>query len=279
MKANQSPPADDETGGLSVPLLKALHLLTRDGKLNADSRRKLKQVQHLFQLIKPSLDDLAKDGAEPLIADMGAGKSYLGFILYDLYLRALGRGQMWSVEARAELVAKAQALARDSGFERMHFVAGAIATARLPLADGTRIGLVTALHACDTATDDAIRFALAHDARFIALVPCCQAEVARLLDDVKPSGVAELWRRPMHRREFASNLTNVIRALYLEACGYKVRVTEFTGFEHTLKNELILAERIQRTNAMAERALKELLAQIPVKPGLLKGDARFTPSA
>lgn len=271
--------APDETGGLSLPLLKALHILTRDGRLNADARRKLKQVQHLFQLIKPALDELSADGASPLIADMGAGKSYLGFILYDLYLRDLGRGDLWSVEARAELVAKAEALARENGFARMHFVAGAIGETRLDLPAGSRLGLVTALHACDTATDDAIRFALAHDARFIALVPCCQAEISRLLDAVKPRGITEMWRRPMHRREFASNLTNVIRALYLEACGYKVRVTEFTGFEHTLKNELILGERIQRANGMAERALKELLAEIPLRPGLLSDDPRFSPSA
>lgn len=279
MSAKPRSDATDETGGLSPPLLKALHILTRDGKLNADARRKLKQVQHLFQLIKPALDELSAHEAAPLIADMGAGKSYLGFILYDLYLRDLGRGELWSVEARAELVAKAEALAGESGFARMHFLAGAIGETRLDLPAGSRLGLVTALHACDTATDDAIRFALAHDARFIALVPCCQAEIARLLDGAKPRGIAEMWRRPMHRREFASNLTNVIRALYLEACGYKVRVTEFTGFEHTLKNELILGERIQRANGMAERALKDLMAEIPVRPGLLADDPRFTISA
>ncbi|HRE61523.1 MAG TPA: SAM-dependent methyltransferase [Micropepsaceae bacterium] len=279
MSGKQRAQAPDETGGLSLPLLKALHILTRDGKLNADARRKLKQVQHLFQLIKPALDELSANGAAPLIADMGAGKSYLGFILYDLYLRQLDRGALWSIEARSDLVARAEALARESGFSRMHFVAGAIGETRLALPEASRVGLVTALHACDTATDDAIRFALAHDARFIALVPCCQAELARLLEDVKPRGITELWRRPMHRREFASNLTNVIRALYLEACGYKVRVTEFTGFEHTLKNELILGERIQRANGMAERALKDLLAEIPVRPGLLAGDPRFTISA
>jgi len=279
LSGKQRAQAPDETGGLSLPLLKALHILTRDGKLNADARRKLKQVQHLFQLIKPALDELSANGAAPLIADMGAGKSYLGFILYDLYLRQLDRGALWSIEARSDLVARAEALARESGFSRMHFVAGAIGETRLALPEASRVGLVTALHACDTATDDAIRFALAHDARFIALVPCCQAELARLLEDVKPRGITELWRRPMHRREFASNLTNVIRALYLEACGYKVRVTEFTGFEHTLKNELILGERIQRANGMAERALKDLLAEIPVRPGLLAGDPRFTISA
>lgn len=279
MSGKQRAQAPDETGGLSLPLLKALHILTRDGKLNADARRKLKQVQHLFQLIKPALDELSANGAAPLIADMGAGKSYLGFILYDLYLRQLDRGALWSIEARSDLVARAEALAHESGFARMHFVAGAIGETRLDLPADSRLGLVTALHACDTATDDAIRFALAHDARFIALVPCCQAELARLLEDVKPRGITELWRRPMHRREFASNLTNVIRALYLEACGYKVRVTEFTGFEHTLKNELILGERIQRANGMAERALKDLLAEIPVRPGLLAGDPRFTISA
>src|ERR1700754_5015724 len=79
--------------GQSVPLLKALHILTHNGGLNADSRRKLKQVQHLAQLIKPAIDQSLKDKDQPLLADLGAGKSYLGFVLYDLYFAPAGRGE------------------------------------------------------------------------------------------------------------------------------------------------------------------------------------------
>ena len=128
--------------------------------------------------------------------------------------------------------------------------------------------MVTALHACDTATDDAIRFALKHDAKVVALVPCCQAEVARLLQ-TEAGPLRQLWRHPIQRREFGAHVTNVIRGLVLEAHGYKVRVTELTGLEHSMKNELILAERHQRSNAQARAELTRLIGQLGVRPALL----------
>ena len=249
----------------SVPLLKALHILTRDGTLNADARRKLKQVLHLTQLLRPALDSLLKDNDDLVLADLGAGKSYLGFILYDLVVGPAGHGRIVGVEAQEKFVEQSRGLATESGFERMQFIAAPIAEATVP---GGRADMVTALHACDTATDDAIRFALRHEAKVVALVPCCQAEVARLLEG-EGGPLRQLWRHPIQRREFGAHLTNVIRGLVLEAHGYKVRVTEFTGLEHTMKNELILAERHQRSNAQARGELDRLVAQFGVRPALL----------
>ena len=249
--------------GQSQSLLKALHILTHNGGLNADSRRKLKQVQHLAQLVKPAIDAALSEKDQPVLADLGAGKSYLGLILYDLYLRAAGRGRVIAVEARADLVETGKKIAAESGFDRLTFVQGKIADAQVGPVD-----IVTALHACDTATDEAILFALRHEAKFVALVPCCQAEVARQLDDVK-GPLDQLWRHGMHRREFGSHLTNVLRGLYLEAHGYKVRVTEFTGFEHTQKNEMIFAERHQRSNPRAKAEFEKLVQEIGASPKLL----------
>ena len=249
----------------SIPLLQALHILTREGALNADSRRKLTQVLHLTQLLRPALDSLLKGENEPVLADVGAGKSYLGFILYDLVLGPAGRGSVVGIEAQERLVESSRALATASGFERMQFIASPVAEATLP---GGRADMVTALHACDTATDDAIRFALRHEAKTIALVPCCQAEVARLLEG-EAGPLRQLWRHPIQRREFGAHVTNVIRGLVLEAHGYKVRVTELTGLEHSMKNELILAERHQRSNAQARGELARLIDQLGVKPALL----------
>src|ERR1019366_598495 len=135
----------------SLPLLQALHILTREGALNADSRRKLTQVLHLTQLLRPALDALLKGENEPVLADVGAGKSYLGFILYDLVLGPAGRGSVVGIEAQERLVESSRALATASGFERMQFIASPIAKATRP---GGRADMVTALHACDTATDD-----------------------------------------------------------------------------------------------------------------------------
>ncbi len=249
--------------GQSVSLLKALHILTHNGGLNADSRRKLKQVQHLAQLIKPAIDTALKDKDQPVLADLGAGKSYLGFILYDLYFAPAGRGRVVAVEARPDLVKTAKNIAADSGFDRMDFVEGRIAEASLGAVD-----IVTALHACDTATDEAILFALKHDAKYVALVPCCQAELARELESAKGS-LDQLWRHPIQRREFGAHATNVLRGLYLEAHGYKVRVTELTGLEHSLKNEFIFAERHQRANPRARAEFDKLAKEIGAAPRLL----------
>ena len=249
----------------SAALLKALHILTREGKLNADSRRKLKQVLHLTQLLRPALEALLKESEDPILADVSAGKSYLGFVLYDLILGPAGRGRVIGVEARTDLVSTSRALAAESGFERMEFVSSAIADAEI---SGGRVDMVTALHACDTATDDAIRFALRHKAKTIALVPCCQAEVSRLLER-QAGPLRQLWRHPIQRREFGAHITNVIRGLVLEAHGYKVRVTELTGLEHSLKNELILGERHQRSNPQARVELERLIEQLGVQPALL----------
>jgi len=249
--------------GQSVPLLKALHILTPNGGLNADSRRKLKQVQHLARLIRPAIDAALQDKDQPVLADLGAGKSYLGFILYDLYFGPAGRGRVAAVEARADLIATARKIAAESGFTRMDFLEGTIASADIGPVD-----IVTALHACDTATDESILFALRHEAKYVALVPCCQAEVARTLEGVK-GPLAQLWRHPIQRREFGAHLTNVLRALYMEAHGYKVRVTELTGLEHSLKNEFLFAERHQRSNPRAKAEFEKLAAETGAAPKLL----------
>jgi hypothetical protein len=264
-KQAKSDPLAELWPGQSVPLLKALHILTNNGGLNADSRRKLKQVQHLANLIRPALDWAFKEGEQPVLADLGAGKSYLGFILYDLFFAKEGRGTVYGIEARHDLVETSRKIAAESGFERVRFLESAIRDAEIP---GGKVDVVTALHACDMATDEAILFALRHDAKFVALVPCCQAELARELDHVK-GPMQQLWRHPIQRREFGAHLTNVLRGLFLEAHGYRVRVTELTGLEHSLKNEFIFAERHQRSNPQARAEFDRLAKEMGAAPVLL----------
>lgn len=233
--------------GQSVELLKELHILTSDGRMNQDSRRKLKQVYHLYQFIEPLLKEIQQDHPDICLVDHGAGKSYLGFILYDLFFKQQASGfRIFGIETRDELVEKSRALAKRLAFPGMIFlkqtVAEAIASDSLP----TKVDIVTALHACNTATDDAILFALQKQARFIVLVPCCQAEVAAVLMKNKSKALAkssltEIWRHPVHTRDFGSLVTNVLRCLQLEAHGYQVNVTELVGWEHSMKNELIIA--------------------------------------
>ena len=251
--------------GQSIELLKELHILTRDGRMNQDSRRKLKQVRHLFQFIDPLLKALQVDHPDITLVDHGAGKSYLGFILYDLFFKVQnGAHRIFGIETRDELVEKSRSLADRLNFTGMTFlnlsVADSITSAAMP----ETIDMVTALHACDTATDDAIRFALRKQARYIVLVPCCQAEVAAALRQnkgvsLKKNILTEIWRHPIHTREFGSHLTNVLRCLQLEAHGYHVNVTELVGWEHSMKNELIIASYRDLPRKRPAERLNELI--------------------
>ena len=265
--------SNDVRSGQSIELLKELHILTREGRLNQDSRRKLKQINHLTQFIEPLLKGIPRDIQ---LVDHGAGKSYLGFILYDRLFKELkGQGHIFGIESRQDLVEKSRLLAERLGFTGMSFlhqtVAASISSELLP----DTVDVVTALHACDTATDDAIRFALRKQAQFIMLVPCCQAEVASVLKKNKgralKNSLTEIWRHPIHTREFGAHVTNVLRCLQLEAHGYQVTVTELVGWEHSMKNELIIARRQDQTGHRTTQRLRELLQTL----GLEELQGRF----
>lgn len=263
--------------GQSIELLKELHILTRDAKLNQDSRRKLKQIYHLYQFIEPLLKDVQQERGAIQLVDHGAGKSYLGFILYDLFFKALNdTSHIYGIERRDELVTKSRNLAQKLKFSGMSFlnlsVAESTQSDRLP----STVDIVTALHACDTATDDAIQFGLRKQAKFMVLVPCCQAEVASMLRKNKgralsQNALAELWRHPLHTREFGSHLTNVFRCLQLEAHGYHVNVTELVGWEHSMKNELIIATYKNLPRQRPTERLQSVLAVL----GMEEMEPRF----
>ena len=211
------------------------------------------------------MDSLYAVGTAPTIVDHGAGKSYLGFMLYDALLNAKGDGWVWGIDHRTELVDSTRALAKNLGFERMGFVCGNTADAATHPDLPQTVHMVTALHACDTATDDAIRYGLAKRAQHMVLVPCCQAALAAALRRNKPQSLAatplaELWRHALHTREFGSQLTNVLRCLQLEAAGYAVTVTELVGWEHSMKNELIIASLAP--HAAKQKAASDRLAAL-----------------
>jgi Methyltransferase domain len=265
--------------GQSLELLKALHILTAEGKLNQDSRRKLKQVMHLLQFIEPLLAKVQTAQGSVTLVDHGAGKSYLGFMLYDSFFKATGaQGKVIGVEVRDELVARSRELAVQFGFSGMEFLNLSVAQSSNALPE--KIDIVTALHACDTATDDAIAFGLKHEAQHMVLVPCCQAEVATRLKAGKAGALqnnplVELWRRPLHTREFGSQLTNVLRCLQLEAHGYEVTVTELVGWEHSMKNELIVATHRQSGGAQHAKSSAKRLNVMLEQMGLSDMRPRF----
>ena len=258
--------------GQSIELLKELHILTREGRLNQDSRRKLKQVYHLYQFIEKLLLELPDAGAHAMLADHGAGKSYLGFIVYDLFFKALGRAVMSTASRRrAELVNRSRELARAPGF-RAH---------ELPQPDSGRGRALAGAANAHRCRDGAARLRhsdrrrhrfWAGEARRTSWCwcrvarpswpPACAQNKALALSRTP---LAELWRHPLHTREIGSQLTNVLRCLYLEAHGYQVTVTELVGWEHSLKNELIIARRTGQPKAAAAARLRALLGQFQLE--------------
>ncbi len=249
--------------GASVALMQALGLVGGGGGASASANRKLKQITHFAGLVRPALDDVFARHPEPQLVDAAAGKTYLG--LYELWAHRQGRGVLHAVEQRPELCDRVRGVCDAMAFGRVSVVQGSVLDASLP----ERVHFVLALHACDTATDEALVRAVAAGADHVAVVPCCQAEVARQLRGIDAGAVAPLWRDGHHRREFGAHLTNVIRTLWLRAHGYQVTVTELVGWEHAVKNELILGRRVGRFHRGAWHELTALLEQIPVRPWLL----------
>ena len=151
-------------------------------------------------------------------------------------------------------------------------VADSMVSPKLP----EKVDIVTALHACNTATDDAIQFGLKKQAQYMVLVPCCQAEVAEVMrrqkaQSLSKTPLSEIWRHPIHTREFGSQITNVLRCLQLEAAGYNVTVTELVGWEHSMKNELIIAKYTGQKRKNARERLDAILEEL----NLAEMQARF----
>ena len=253
----------------SVDLLKKLHILTKDGKINQDSRRKLKQIYHLYHFIEPFLKETLQTKNYIELVDHGAGKSYLGFILYDLFFKKLqDKSHIYGIESRPELVNNSQQLAQNLGFNNMTFLNLSISESNNNATLPDQVDIVTALHACDTATDDVITFAIKKKANYIILIPCCQAEVAALLKNSitpKNNSLTQMWRHPIHRREFGSHITNVLRCLQLEAHGYQVTVTELVGLEHSMKNELIIAKHKHHHNTNSIKHLNGIIDMLGIE--------------
>ncbi len=250
----------------SLELLKTLHLLTREGHLNADARRKLKQVNHFVGLLQPALDDVLERFEQPVVVDVGSGNAYLGFVLYELFFK--GRAaELRNVESRAELVEACEGARHRAGV-RAH----ALSRPR-----EHRRGVPRAHPRADRAPRVRHRDRRRHRRRAEA-----QRRPRRAGAVLPGRGRAAAQRRaaegrvvdagallaPWHRREFGSHLTNVIRALLLESFGYQVTVTELAGWEHSLKNELILARRVHKENRMAKERLDALLQSTGVSPKL-----------
>ena len=216
------------------PYLQALGVTTADGKVRQDGKRKFKQINKFIEIIDGLVrENPLANGAQ--IVDMGSGSGYLTFALYDHLANRLALDvHVTGVELRPKLVEKCRKIAADNNFANLRFVEGYIDDFK-----PERLDLLIALHACDTATDDALYKGLKADAQMMVVAPCCQKQVRR--DMVVPEDLKPLLGNGILLERQAAMLTDGMRALLLEAEGYKTKLFEFIPLEHTAKNVMITA--------------------------------------
>lgn len=236
--------------------LHGLEILDRDGRVRVSMADKHRQINHYLEIVSHLAKDCgwadaAKDG-EPLhFADMGCGKGYLTFGLWHLFARLQKRTvRVTGVESRADLVNTTNKLANQIHASGLEFVQGEIASIKLSSLDA-----LIALHACNTATDDAIKRGIELGATLIVVAPCCHKELRPQLG--KPEPLAAVLRHGLMEERMAEWATDGLRALFLEWAGYRTKIMEFVGGEHTPKNLMIAAVR-EREAFVDEAARKRI---------------------
>src|SRR5574344_1132686 len=241
--------------GIPVPFLVKLGVMTDEGKVISSKYDKFRQINRFLEFIRDVLPEVSTK--RPLrIADFGCGKSYLTFAVY-YYLTELEKipVEITGLDLKDDVIAECEDLARRSHYDNLHFFIGNIAdyasNEKIPAEYKQSPDIIITLHACDTATDLALAYAVKHNAKAILSVPCCQHEINLQLDKAQvanDSPYASLERYGLIRERFAALATDSLRAELLEQNGYSVQVLEFIDMEHTPKNILLRAARKQLAN-------------------------------
>lgn len=233
--------------------LNALGITSSEGHVKKEKQDKYKQINHYVEIIEGILKDVQFQHKFS-VADMGSGKGYLTFALYDYLHNTLKTEvSVTGIEIRNDLVEKCNRIAVASNFNKLSFQQGSIEQASLPVVD-----MLIALHACDTATDEAIYKGISANAKVIVCAPCCHKQIRK---QMKPDNALHLiTRHGILLERQAEMATDSIRALVLEAFGYKTKVFEFISTEHTPKNVLIAGVKKEKQQAEKEIKLAEITA-------------------
>lgn len=230
-----------------------LGISSKEGRVHSDKYDKFKQVDKFIEIVDSLVaSSELKDKNEISATDLGSGKSYITFALYDYFTNTKGiNAKVKGIEQRKELADLSNKTAIQCRFNSLSFMEGKISDG-----DSDSSDIVTALHACDTATDDAIAFALKNNAGIILLAPCCQKYVRKRMlipDDLKP-----VFGHGILEERLAVILTDSLRALVLEYFGYETKVFEFISSEHTSRNTMITGVRPRDTGKINMKALNEI---------------------
>ena len=247
--------------GSPVPFLVELGVMTPDGKVRKSRYDKFRQVNRFLELVDDVVPSLRPDGTLRIV-DFGCGKSYLTFAIHHLLTAVHGREvEIVGLDLKDDVVAACAALATRSGSAGLRFERGEIGS----FDAGEKVDLVVSLHACDTATDDALAQAVRWQADAILAVPCCQKEAYRQLES---SLLAPLLRHGLAKERLAALVTDTLRAQLLELQGYRTQLVEFVPLEHTAKNVLIRAVKGAPAGADVRRAYEDFRDALGLKPTL-----------
>ncbi len=246
--------------GQAAPLLKTIELMTAEGEIKAAMRKKFKQVNHFLDLLSPQFQNESKGTFT--IVDCGCGKSYLGFVLFWFMQRVLNRASRFiGIDTSEPLIGQCRERADRLGLRDMSFQCTSIREANLP----KRIDLLVSLHACDTATDEAIACGVARKVKQMAIVPCCQHELA---DQIETPPMYPLAKHGIFKHRFADLLTDMARSLFLEANGYTVTAGEFVSPEETPKNLILRAAWGNPLAKQRAREYEAFKAHYTISPSL-----------
>ena len=219
--------------------LKQLGITNAEGQVKKDMQDKFKQINHYVEIINGIVKEV-QFGTEITVADMGSGKGYLTFALYDYLQNTLKQAAIvHGIELRDDLVNKCNTIATHVGYKNLHFTKGTIQDATL-----SSIDMLIALHACDTATDDAIYKGIQANAKIIICAPCCHKQIRKQM--APDNELKSITRHGILLERQAEMVTDAIRALILEAHGYKTKVFDFIATEHTPKNVMIVAVKLDK---------------------------------
>lgn len=223
----------------SNPWWHLLGLTTRDGKVTADMQHKFKQICKYVEIVDGVMRQ-TKFGDEIHIANMGAGKGYLTFALYEYLTRSYDKKiVMEGVEIRKDLVLKINDIIEKCQLNDFKFIENSIEDYK-----PSKLDVLIALHACDTATDDAILKGIRNNAKLIICAPCCHKQIRREME--KSGKFDSITRYGIFLERQAVMITDAVRALVLEYCGYKTQVMEFIEIDNTPKNVLLVGRKTDK---------------------------------
>jgi SAM-dependent methyltransferase len=247
--------------GSPVPFLVELGVMTPDGMVRRSRYDKFRQVNRFLELVDDVVPSLKPEGTLRVV-DFGCGKSYLTFAVHHLLTELRGRDvEIVGLDLKADVIETCTALAERASLSGLRFEQGDIASFEA----GRAVDLVVSLHACDTATDEALAQAVRWQADAILAVPCCQKEAYRQLESAL---LAPLLRHGLAKERFAALVTDTLRAQLLELHGYRAQLVELVPLEHTQKNVLIRAVRGAPAGDEARRAYEELRDSLGLDPAL-----------